>query len=149
MTRRPPAPCWKALLQAMVDALPPTDVTIEERTIPGADGDIPIAIYQPPEPAPRPGLLMIHGGGYIVGTAREDMNGIGYAEHVGCTVVSVDYRMAPEFTYREAIADCFAGLNWMFDNADALGVDCQPHCDRRGQRRGRLDRCAGALQSRP
>ena len=110
-------------MQAMVDALPPTDVTIEERTIPGPDGEIPIAIYQPPKPAPRPGLLMIHGGGYIVGTAREDINGIGYAEHVGCTVVSVDYRMAPEFTYKEAIADCFAGLNWMFDKADELGVD--------------------------
>ena len=113
----------EGLMQAMVDALPPTDVSIEERAIPGPDGDIPIAIYQPPAPAPRPGLLMIHGGGYIVGTAREDMNGIGYAEHVGCTVVSVDYRMAPEFTYKEAIADCFAGLNWLFENAEALGVD--------------------------
>lgn len=113
----------EGLMQAMFEALPPTDVTIEERVIPGPDGDIPIAIYQPPAPAPRPGLLMMHGGGYIVGTAREDINGIGYAEHVGCTVVSVDYRMAPEFTYKEAIADCFAGLNWMFDNAEALGVD--------------------------
>ncbi len=113
----------EGLMEAMVDALPPTDVTIEERAIPGPDGDIPIAIYQPPNPAPRPGLLMIHGGGYIVGTAREDINGIGYAEHVGCTVVSVEYRMAPEYTYKEAIADCFAGLNWIFDNADQLGVD--------------------------
>ncbi len=113
----------EGLMQAMLEALPPTDVTIEERAIPGPDGDISIAVYQPPAPAPRPGLLMMHGGGYIVGTAREDINGIGYAEHVGCTVVSVDYRMAPEFTYKEAIADCFAGLNWMFDNAEALGVD--------------------------
>ncbi len=111
------------LMQAMVEMLPPTEVTIEERTIPGPDGDIPIAIYQPNAPAPRPGLLMIHGGGYVVGTAREDLNGIGYAEHVGCTVVSVDYRMAPEFTYRASIADCFAGLNWLFENAAELGVD--------------------------
>lgn len=111
------------LLAAMAEMLPPSEVTIEERSIPGPDGDIPIAIYQPPAPAPRPGLLMIHGGGYIVGTAREDMNGIGYAEHVGCTVVSVDYRMAPEHTYKASIADCFAGLNWLFDNAAELGVD--------------------------
>ena len=61
--------------------------------------------------------------GYIVGKAREDLNGIGYADHVGCTVVSVDYRMAPEFTYKEAVADCFAGLNWLVDNAAELGVD--------------------------
>ena len=113
------------LMAAMVEMLPPSDVAIEERVIPGPDGDIPIAIYQPTAPAPRPGLLMIHGGGYVVGTAREDMNGIGYAEHVGCTVVSVDYRMAPEFTYKAAIADCFAGLNWMFENAADLGVDSE------------------------
>ncbi len=113
----------EGLMLAMLEAVPPNEVVIEERTIPGPDGDIPIAIYQPLAPAPRPGLLMFHGGGYIVGTAREDLNGIGYAEHVGCTVVSVDYRMAPEFTYKASIADCFAGLNWMFDNADALGVD--------------------------
>lgn len=111
------------VMKAMADMLPPSDVTIEERTIPGPDGDVPIAIYQPTAPAPRPGLLMIHGGGYIVGSAREDMNGIAYAEHVGCTVVSVDYRMAPEFTYQAAVADCFAGLNWLVDNAEALGVD--------------------------
>ena len=111
------------LMEAMADALPPTEVVIEERSIPGPDGDIPIAIYQPPAPAPRPGLLLIHGGGYVVGTAREDINGIGYAEHVGCTVVSVDYRLAPEYTYKASVVDCFAGLNWMFDNADELGVD--------------------------
>ena len=111
------------LLQAMAEQLPPTDVTIEERSIPGPDGDIPIAIYQPSSPAPRPGLLMIHGGGYVVGTAREDMNGIAFADHVGCTVVSVDYRLAPEHTYQAAVTDCFAGLNWLVDNADELGVD--------------------------
>ena len=113
------------LLNEMAKMLPPSDVTIEERAIPGPDGDIPIAIYQPKAPAPRPGLFMIHGGGYVVGTAREDINGIGYAEHVGCTVVSVDYRMAPEFTYKASIADCFAGLNWMFENAAELGVDSE------------------------
>ena len=113
----------ESLMAAMADALPPSDTTVEERAIPGPDGDIPIAIYQPPTPAPRPGLLLIHGGGYIVGTAREDISGFGYADHVGCTVVSVDYRLAPESTYKASIVDCFAGLNWMFDNAAELGVD--------------------------
>ncbi len=111
------------LMDAMAEMLPPSETQIEERTIPGPDGDIPIAIYQPATSAPRPGLLMVHGGGYVVGSEREDLNGIGYADHVGCTVVSVGYRMAPEFTYQAAIADSFAGLNWMFDNADELGVD--------------------------
>ena len=42
---------------------------------------------------------------------------------VGCTVVSVGYRLAPEATYREIIADSFAALNWMVDQAAELGID--------------------------
>ena len=104
-------------------ALPRTDVTIEESTFPGPDCEIPVVIYQPTNAAPRGGLLWMHGGGYIVGTARADYHGIGFAEHVGCTVVSVDYRLAPESTYKESIADCFAALKWMVDSADELGID--------------------------
>ena len=104
-------------------ALPATEVTIEETAFAGADRDIPVVVYQPTNPAPRGGLLWMHGGGYIVGTARADYHGIGFGEHAGCTVVSVDYRLAPESTYKDSIADCFAALNWMVDNAGELGID--------------------------
>ncbi len=114
---------FQPLWDALADELLNSPVTIEERTIPGSDGEIGIVIYQPPAPAPRGGLLWIHGGGYIVGSGRNDPHGIGFAEHVGCTVVSVDYRLAPESTYKEAISDCFGALCWLADNADALGVD--------------------------
>lgn len=103
--------------------LPPTEVAITELTIPGPDCDIPLAVYQPPEPAPRGGLLWFHGGGYIVGDERDDPPCIEIAEYVGCTVVSVGYRLAPEVTFREIIADSFAALNWMVDNAAELGID--------------------------
>lgn len=112
-------PIWDAL----ADELKDSPVTIDERSIPGPDGEIGIVIYQPPTPAPRGGLLWIHGGGYIVGSGRNDPHGIGFAEHVGCTVVSVDYRLAPESTCKEAISDCFGALCWLADNAGALGVD--------------------------
>ncbi len=112
-----------AIMEQLAAILPPTDVAITERAIPGPGGDLPIVIYQPPTPAPRPGLLWIHGGGYIIGSARDDANVIGFAEQVGCTVVSVDYRLAPESTYIDSVADCFAGLTWLVDNADELGVD--------------------------
>ncbi|MDE2819207.1 MAG: alpha/beta hydrolase [Chloroflexota bacterium] len=111
------------MLKMMEEMLPPSDVSVTERTIPGPDIDVPVAIYQPPAPPPRPGLLWIHGGGYVVGTAREDINCNAFAEHVGCTIVSVDYRMAPEATYKEAVSDCFAALQWMVEHADELGID--------------------------
>lgn len=111
------------ILAQLADQLPPTAVTLEERTIPGPDSEIPIVIYQPPVEAPRPGLLWIHGGGYISGKARDDHNCITFAEHAGCTVVSVDYRLAPEATYKQSVVDCFTALNWLADHAEELGVD--------------------------
>ena len=114
---------FESFKEVIAEMLPPTEVTAEERTIPGPDGEVPFVIYQPSNPAPRPGLLWIHGGGYIIGSARDDMSCIGLAEHVGCTIVSVDYRMAPDVTYQESVSDCFVGLNWLADHADELGVD--------------------------
>ena len=103
--------------------LPPTEVEISELTIAGPDCDIPLAVYQPPGAGPRGGLLWFHGGGYIVGDERDDPPCIEIAEYVGCTVVSVGYRLAPEATYREIISDSFTALNWMVDNASELGID--------------------------
>ena len=106
-------------------SLPPTDVTIEEMTIPGPDCEIPVVIYQPPGPAPRGDC-----SGCMVAAISWDWlvmmpRCIEFAEFVGCKVVSVDYRLAPESTYKESIADCFAALNWMVDNADDLGIDAE------------------------
>ena len=114
---------FQPLWDAEADALMPSEVSIEEISAPGDDGDIPLVIYQPPTAAPRGGLLWIHGGGYIVGSGRNDPHGIGFAEHVGCTVVSVDYRLAPEHTYKASVADCVGGLNWLVEHAAELGVD--------------------------
>ncbi len=98
-------------------------MAISELTIPGPDCEIPLAIYQPPGPAPRGGLLWLHGGGYIVGVERDDARCIEFAEVIGCAVVSVGYRLAPEATWQAAISDSFVALNWMVDNAPDLGID--------------------------
>ncbi|MCY4062490.1 MAG: alpha/beta hydrolase [Chloroflexi bacterium] len=105
--------------------LPPTDVEITELTIPGPDCELPLAVYQPPVPGPRGGLLWFHGGGYIVGDERDDPPCVEIADFVGCTVVSVGYRLAPEVTFREIISDSFTALNWMVDQAAELGIDRQ------------------------
>ena len=38
-------------------------------------------------------------------------------------VASVDYRLAPEFPYPTPLEDCYTGLLWFFDQAEALGID--------------------------
>ena len=114
---------FDGFMEQMAAMLPPTEVTIEERMIPGPGGDLRVVIYQPPVEGPRPGFLWIHGGGYIIGDARDDGSCIPHAEHTGCTIVSVDYRMAPEHPAPAGTEDCYAALLWMVENAEELGID--------------------------
>lgn len=103
------------------------DVTVSERYIPGPDGapDVRVLIYAPVmKGSDRPGVLYIHGGGYILGTP--EMTGGSCAlmvSGIGCVVVSVDYRLAPEHPYPEPLEDCYAGLKWFSEHAAELGVD--------------------------
>jgi acetyl esterase/lipase len=99
------------------------EVTISERIISGPNGDIRLFIYEPATPAPRPALLWIHGGGYFLGSARDDMFCIPFADHARCTVVSVDYRLAPEHPFPAGPEDCYSALQWIASHSDELGID--------------------------
>ena len=72
----------------------------------------------------RPCLLWIHGGGYILGCPEMDEQLLcRKADELGCLVVAVDYRLAPEHPYPAALDDCDAALGWILENASELGVD--------------------------
>ncbi|MBV1916932.1 MAG: alpha/beta hydrolase [Sphingomonadaceae bacterium] len=103
-------------------------VSLVERTIPGHGGapDIRLLIYTPPGDAKgkRPAICHIHGGGYVIGTPEiNDISNRSTALSLGCVIVSVDYRKAPETQWPDSRDDCYAGLCWMRDNADTLGID--------------------------
>lgn len=105
-------------------------VRCEQRMIPGPVGapDVRILIYTPPECAdqPRPVLLHIHGGGFIIGAPEfNDLINREQAAQLNCTVVSVAYRLAPETTYPGPVEDCYAALKWINREAESLGVDPQ------------------------
>jgi acetyl esterase/lipase len=71
-----------------------------------------------------PALYHIHGGGMIVGHPRwigDDY--LDWAEEFGATLVSVDYRLAPEAPHPAPVEDCYAGLAWVAENATNLGID--------------------------
>ncbi|MGI5283074.1 alpha/beta hydrolase [Nonomuraea polychroma] len=122
-------PGVRAQINAFLAAAPPaeTDVTIEDRHVPGPDGapDVRVRIYRPGgEGTSRPALYWIHGGGMVIGTPEiDDALMIGYVEQLGCVVVSVDYRLAPENPYPAPVEDCYAGLVWTAKAAGELGID--------------------------
>ena len=81
----------------------PEEVTLEERSTRAAEGhEIALIVSRPTQlaTAPRPAVLHIHGGGYIIGSAAL-MNGsnMELARDADCIVVSVDYRLSPETTH--------------------------------------------------
>jgi acetyl esterase/lipase len=106
---------------------PPGAPLAIERRIPGPvpGSTLRLLIIDPaPGTRNRPALLHLHGGGYVVGTPEiSTPRNQRYAMECGCVVVSVDYRLAPETAFPGALEDNHAALRWLYDNADALGVD--------------------------
>ena len=99
----------------------------EEIAVPGIDGDpeVRCLLYKPVADGDnRAGYLHIHGGGYIIGSAEgSDPVNLMLCAELGIVIVSVEYRLAPEHPIPAPLNDCYAGLAWLHENADALGVD--------------------------
>ncbi len=97
---------------------------IDDRTIPGPDAEIPVRIYTPVGTGPFGVLVFFHGGGWVI-CSLDSHDGIcrTLANKVGCVVVSVDYRLAPEHPFPAAPEDCFAATRWVAANAASINVD--------------------------
>lgn len=95
---------------------------VEVLTLPSGVG---VRLYRPSNAGtvrePASALLWIHGGGYLLGTAKQDDRiCLGFSSRLGVTVASVDYRRAPEHPYPAPLEDCYAVLTWL---AALPGVD--------------------------
>ncbi len=98
---------------------------VEDRQIPGAEGDIRARIYWPDKDATDlPVFVFIHGGGFVIGSIESrDPQCRLICRDTPCIVVSLDYRLAPEHPFPAAPEDCWAALQWVSENATALGGD--------------------------
>lgn len=103
---------------------------IEALHIPARDGAaLPARLYSSAPllegySKPLPLLLYLHGGGFTVGSlATHDILCRELARLSDCIVVSLDYRLAPEYRFPTASNDAWDALQWIFHNATNLGVD--------------------------
>jgi acetyl esterase/lipase len=106
----------------------PAGVAVANKMIPGPEGApefLRVRIYTPEGTADnRPGILYIHGGGYILGMPEAlDAACFRMVTEVGAVVVSVDYRLAPEDPFPAPLEDCYAALRWFSEHAPELGVE--------------------------
>ena len=105
---------------------PESIARIENRTVPGPAGEIPIRIYTPVGTAPFPVLVYFHGGGWVIGDIEtHDVLCRQLTAEAGVAVVSVDYRLAPEHKFPASVDDAWAATRWVASHADELGVDAR------------------------
>lgn len=99
--------------------------SVVEQTIPGPTGAPDVGIYViNAGGANRPGILYMHGGGFVLGSPKAIMPRLqDMALALDCVIVAVAYRLAPETPFPWALEDNYAGLKWLYANAATLGVD--------------------------
>ena len=102
-------------------------IVIEDKQLSGPELDrsLRVRIYSNEcKSKATPAVLWIHGGGYILGCPEmDDQMACQMVDGVGCTVISVDYRLAPEDPYPAALDDCDFALRWLIENAVSLRID--------------------------
>lgn len=101
---------------------------VEERQAPGSRGHPAVPLYivnAGTTEGPQRGVIyFIHGGGFIGGDARENLPALKtLAARLNCTIVTVQYRLAPGTHFPGPLEDAYAGLKWLHGNAASLGVD--------------------------
>jgi acetyl esterase len=105
---------------------PPIDqlVRVEDRTVPGRAGDIPVRLYADSIGDPLPIVVFFHGGGWVLSSVDgHDPLARRIAKLTGALVVSVEYRLAPEHPYPAPFDDCWATTTWLAQNGRTWGGD--------------------------
>jgi acetyl esterase len=111
-------------------SLPPTAaelypyIIVSEVHVASRSGPIRCQVYSAASTGRAPMMLYIHGGGFTVGSS-EDTAYIAsrIAWENGAVVVSVNYRLAPEWPFPAGLDDCLDVLRWMRAHGNEIGGD--------------------------
>jgi acetyl esterase len=110
----------------VVNGPPRPMARVEEMSIPGPAGEIAARLYLAlgALDSPQPLLVYFHGGGWVIGDL-DTHDGVCrfLADHTGCRVLSIDYRLAPEHPFPAAAEDAFAAFAWAAEHAGDIGAD--------------------------
>ncbi|MFT4075486.1 MAG: alpha/beta hydrolase fold domain-containing protein [Asticcacaulis sp.] len=95
-----------------------------ESMVPTPHGNVRIRIYRPTDEARQPGLVYLHGGGWVMFSLdTHDRIMREYAGRTGITVIGIDYALAPEARFPVALEQSVSVLAHLFDNAADFGLD--------------------------
>jgi acetyl esterase len=90
----------------------PDMAAVRDARVRVSGGFVPVRVLVPAG-QPRGVIVYYHGGGWVIG-GLDDFDKLGrqLAQRTGCTVVLVDYRLAPEYRFPTAVDDAWAALRW-------------------------------------
>lgn len=87
-------------------------------------GDVGVRVYRPRGDRVTAAVLFCHGGGFVLcDLESHDAFCREMCAHTGMTVVSVDYRRAPDHRAPTAALDCIAAFDWLTQHADQWRAD--------------------------
>lgn len=101
------------------NALDTASVAIQDT----AAGSVPVRVYRF-GPAPAPAVIYCHSGAFVLGNLDVDHRQcVELARRGRCTIISPDYRLAPENPFPAALDDALTVLEWAADNGSELCID--------------------------
>ncbi len=121
----------RAGIAALLSAQPLPDLPVQfrELEIPSGESDRVIrclAIQPISMPKNAPAILHFHGGGHVIGAPEMSLPQLmQWAAEIGCFVLSVDYRLAPETPFPGPMEDGYAALRWLHESAAELDIDAK------------------------
>ena len=97
---------------------------VEDRLVQGSEASIPIRIYTPEKAERLPVIVFFHGGGFVLGNIKAyDKICRRMSLLTKSIIVSVEYRLAPEYKFPAAPTDCLDVTKWVAENAVSMGAD--------------------------
>jgi len=86
-------------------------------------GELLADVYQPEGNGPFPGVLMIHGGGWMSGSRLNMLLHANALAKAGYVVVNIEYRLAPAHKFPAQLEDCLDAFRWMCSQAGELHIN--------------------------
>ena len=134
LAQTPPAPAERPSMEQMrtiavansaqLPKRPTSIAETREIVIPGPASELPARVYTPTGMGPFPLIAFFHGGGFVAyNLDTHDSVCRELCQNVGAVVVSVEYRLAPEFRFPHPTDDAYASVKWLGEHAQELGAD--------------------------
>ena len=110
--------------RALQSGEPENIFEVKHRFIPGPTSDLPIRIYRQVKGSVLPALVFFHGGGWVLNNLDSYEQALRSLANKGkFVVIAVNYQKAPEQPFPVPFDDCYATLNWVYENSAQLGIN--------------------------